>query len=342
MIKKSILQSLEYKKYEVDENLSYFKPHVSKKTKTFAEEVTQSLSKTPKSINPKFFYDKRGSELFDQICKLPEYYLTRTEIGLLNKIRHDFGDFTASDFRLVELGSGSSIKTRLILDILKENQSQLEYIPIDISEILEQSSKLLLQDYDNLSITGIIDSYCGGLEFLQNYDAKPNLIAFLGSSFGNFDETEGRSFLKKINSLMKGSDLFLIGLDLVKDKKILERAYDDSKGITAKFNLNVLSRMNLELLADFNLENFSHMALYNGNKNRIEMYLKSKVKQDVKIRHANLEVSFEKDELIHTENSHKYSGESINKLFKETNFKIKNTWTDSEFEYSLVLAQKNN
>lgn len=340
MNKKSILQSLEYKKYDINENLSYFKPHISKKTKTFAEEVSQSLSKTPKSVNPKFFYDTRGSRLFDEICELPEYYLTRTEVGLLQKIKHDFRN--DANFRLVELGSGSSIKTRLVLDILKKTQSQLEYIPIDISEILEHSSKLLLQDYDNLRITGIIDSYCTGLEFLQNYDNKPNLIAFLGSSFGNFDADEGLSFLQKINSVMKDTDLFLIGLDQIKDKSILESAYDDSRGVTAKFNLNVLARMNLELSANFDLDNFSHVVMYNENKNRIEMYLKSKIKQTVQIKQADLELSFEENELIHTENSHKYSIETIRNLFRDTNFIINQMWTDSKFGYSLVLAQKNN
>ncbi len=339
MNKKSILQSLEYKKHQINENLSYFKPLTSKKTKTFAEEISNTLSKSPKSINPKFFYDTRGSQLFEKICDLPEYYLTRTEMGLLRKVKSDFRQ--SSDYRLVELGSGSSVKTRLVLDILKETQKKLEYIPIDISEILEHSSKKLLEEYDNLTITGIIDSYCTGLEFLQNYDSKPNLIAFLGSSFGNFEINEGVTFLRQINSVMKDSDLFLIGLDLIKEKSILERAYDDSRGITARFNLNVLERMNIELSANFDVDNFSHMAVFNENKNRIEMYLKSKIRQDVQIKQAGLELSFAEGELIHTENSHKYSIDGIYDLFSDTNFQINQMWTDSKFGYSLVLAQKN-
>lgn len=340
MNKKSILQHLDYEKHNVSKNLSYFKPHNVKKTKTFAQEVAQSLGNMPKSLNPKFFYDKQGSILFDAISTLPEYYLTRTEIGLLRQFRNDFPNITNGAYRLVELGSGSSIKTKLILDSLKENQETLEYIPIDISEILEDSSKKLIHEYENLSITGIIDSYCGGLEFLQHYDEKQNLIAFLGSSFGNFEESEGESFLRTINSFMKDSDLFLIGLDLVKDKSILEKAYDDSKGITAKFNLNVLTRINSELGANFDLNEFSHVSLFNKEKNRIEMYLKSKTKQTIQIKLLGIEVSLEKNELIHTENSYKYTVPVIKNLFEKTNFSIKQVWTDHNNNYSLILVQK--
>ena len=259
-------KKLNYKKFKIDSNLQYFKPHATKIEKTFAEEISTNLNTNFKSINPKFFYDKKGSDLFETICSLPEYYPTRTEISILKKLSNELSLYIDKNFRLVELGSGASVKTRLILDIFTKLQDVVEYFPIDISDILAESSEQLLQDYDNLRITGIIDTYEGGLEFLKTYDDKKNLIIFLGSSFGNFSPSTGYTFLKKINSTMKQGDLFLIGLDLVKNKKILESAYNDSDGITAKFNLNVLSRINNELDGDFNLQQFKHHSVYNEER----------------------------------------------------------------------------
>lgn len=291
---KTIEKDLNYKKFKIDSNLQYFKPHTTKIEKTFAEEISSSLDTDLKSINPKFFYDKNGSVLFEKICFLPEYYPTRTEISILKKLKNDLSLYLDKDFRLVELGSGSSVKTRLILDIFTQLQDIVEYFPIDISDILTESSEQLLRDYDNLRITGIIDTYEGGLEFLKTYDLKKNLIIFLGSSFGNFSPTDGYNFLKKINSTMRHGDLFLIGLDMVKNIPTLESAYNDSEGITAKFNLNVLSRINNELDADFNLNNFSHHAIYNEEDQRIEMYLKSLVNQTVVLSKSNLSLKLKK------------------------------------------------
>jgi len=243
-------------------------------------------------------------------------------------------------FRLVELGSGSSIKTRLILDIFRQIQNTTEYFPIDISEILTESSELLQRDYSGLKITGIIDTYEGGLEFIEKYDEKKNLIIFLGSSFGNFTPKDGKIFLQKINSVMKNEDLFLIGLDLVKNKIILENAYDDSQGITAKFNLNVLSRINDELDADFVLNNFRHIAKYNEKDQRVEMYLESLVNQSVIISKANISLKLKQGELIHTEHSHKYKISQIEKLMDETGFVIKQNWLDVNKHYALTLVSK--
>lgn len=338
---KTIQKNLNYKKYQVDSKLQYFKPHSTKIEKSFADEISFSLNQHFKFINPKFFYDKKGSELFEKICDLPEYYLTRTEIHILEKLKDELPQYLDGSFRLVELGSGSSVKTRLILDILNQIQEKIEYLPIDISEILTESSALLQQDYKDLHITGIIDTYEGGLEFLKNYDDKKNLVIFLGSSFGNFTPDDGKEFLAKINSTMKDGDLFLIGLDLVKNKTILENAYDDSQGITAQFNLNVLSRINDELDADFNLNNFAHHAIYNENDQRIEMYLKSLVNQSVIISKANISLTLKKDELIHTEHSHKYQLSQIRELMHQTGFNIRNTWLDENNYFALTLVSKN-
>ncbi len=330
-----------YKKYVVDSKLRYFKPHATKVEKSFAEEITSSLTQNSKFINPKFFYDKKGSDLFELICLLPEYYLTRTEISILKNFQSSISLYVDLNTNLVELGSGSSVKTRLILDILTKLQPKTEYFPIDISEILTESSEQLLNDYDTLHITGIVDSYEGGLEFLKNYDDKKNLILFLGSSFGNFTPDIGKLFLDNIFSTMKSGDLFLIGLDLVKDNNILESAYDDSQGITSKFNLNVLSRINDELDADFNIDNFSHYSLYNETEQRIEMNLRSLVSQSVIIGKSNMSLNFNQDELIHTEYSHKYHISQIEKLLIDVGFEIKNMWLDDKKYFSLTLVSKN-
>jgi len=334
-------KKIEYKQYIVDSQLRYFKPHATKIEKSFAEEISYSLNQNSKFINPKFFYDKKGSELFESICLLPEYYPTRTEISILKKLKHDLPSYLDENINLVELGSGTSVKTRLILDIFTKLQPKTEYFPIDISEILTESSEQLLKDYDTLHITGIIDTYEGGLEFLKSYDDKKNLILFLGSSFGNFTPDDGKLFLEKIFSTMKSGDLFLIGLDLVKNKNILESAYDDSQGVTAKFNLNVLSRINDELDADFDINNFSHYSIYNENAQRIEMNLKSLVSQSVIIGKSNLSLNLDKGELIHTEYSHKYHISQIKKLLNDVGFEFKNMWLDDEKYFSLTLVSKN-
>ena len=222
--------------FEIDSRLRYFKPHASKVERTFAEEISGSLGRGSgsKFIDPKFFYDEVGSALFEEICSVPEYYLTRTEIALLERIADEIGALVATDtldvhgngavrdddngaaaraggkdggrLRLVELGSGSSVKTRIILDALHRVQSATEYFPIDISDILTQSSEQLLMDYSKLSITGIIDTYEGGLEFLKEYGGGRSLIMFLGSSYGNLAPGDGAVFLSHVRSAMKPGD----------------------------------------------------------------------------------------------------------------------------------------
>ncbi len=269
---KTLQKELGYTKHIVGERLSYYQPSENKSQKTFAEELSYSIKQKQKSINPKFFYDQKGSELFEKICTLPEYYLTRTEINILKQIDEKLESYLDGSFRLVELGSGSAQKTRILIDILTRSQKHVEYFPIDISQILKSSSTILQSDYKKLHITGIIDSYERGLEFVKNYDDSKNLIVFLGSSFGNFDPENGIRFLWEINSSMKKGDLFLIGLDLVKHSSVLHQAYNDSQGITARFNLNVLSRINSELGGNFDISKFAHHTIYNQNHNKMEIY----------------------------------------------------------------------
>jgi len=338
---KSIQREREYTKFVVDGRLCYYEPSKNKSEKTFVEELSLSLNQKHKSIHPKFFYDKKGSKLFEDICKLPEYYLTRTEVSILTQLQDKLPAYMNEEFRLVELGSGSSYKTRILISILENMHKQIEYFPIDISKILKESATTLLDDYKNLHITGIIDNYESGLDFVKNYDSKKNLIVFLGSSFGNFDYEPGLRFLDKINSSMKDDDLFLIGLDLVKDRDVLEHAYNDSHGITAQFNLNVLSRINSELDSNFNVDKFAHHAVYNQDKNRVEIYLRSLENQTVDIIKAGIALKIKQNELIHTENSHKYTIPKIKEIFSRTGFRIRDMWFDEKQYFCLILLSKN-
>ena len=338
---KSIQREREYTKFVVDERLCYYEPSKNKSEKTFVEELSLSLNQKHKSIHPKFFYDKKGSKLFEDICKLPEYYLTRTEVSILTQLQDKLPAYMNEEFRLVELGSGSSYKTRILISILENMHKQIEYFPIDISKILKESATTLLDDYKNLHITGVIDNYESGLDFVKNYDSKKNLIVFLGSSFGNFDYEPGLRFLDKINSSMKDDDLFLIGLDLVKDRDVLEHAYNDSHGITAQFNLNVLSRINSELDSNFNVDKFAHHAVYNQDKNRVEIYLRSLENQTVDITKAGIALKIKQNELIHTENSHKYTIPKIKEIFSRTGFRIRDMWFDEKQYFCLILLSKN-
>ena len=340
MTNKSKQELLGYQSHIIEKNLTYFKPTKTSTTATFADEVRKTLLNSEKSISPKFFYDENGSKIFDEICSLPEYYPYNSETEILKTIGKNLLPYLTDEFHLVELGSGSSVKTRLLIDILLKSQTHLQYFPIDISEILDQSAKNLCNDYSNLTITGVVDTFENGLDFIEHYDDKSNLITFLGSSFGNFSQDEGLKFLKKISNLMKRNDLFLIGLDLKKDPKILHDAYNDTQNITAKFNLNILKRINKELDANFLLHNFEHHAIYDEQKGRIEMYLRSLSDQTVKIPKADLSITLFKDELIHTENSHKFSVSEIESLLTNSNFKKLEFWFDSRKHFALVLAKK--
>ena len=340
MSTKSIQQYVGYQRITIQENLEYFKSNNVKNQKTFAEEIALSLKHEPKVISPKYFYDNIGSELFDRICRLPEYYPYNCESSILKKIAKNLIPHLTSDVRLVELGSGSSTKTKLLINALLKSQEHVEYFPIDISDVLIESAKKLCNDYKTLQVTGIIDTYENGLDFIEHYDDKPNLITFLGSSFGNFNEDDGNNFLKKIHDLMKSTDYFLIGLDMEKDSDILFKAYNDTKGLTAKFNLNVLERINKELDADFKISKFAHKAYYNELKGRIEMYLRSLSDQTVTIPKAGISIQLSENELIHTENSHKFTMSQIDSMFEEVGLDMIQMWFDTKKYFGLILAKK--
>lgn len=336
VIKRQRLELQNYEKIAVTPRFCYFKPKIVKNF-TIAQETSFSLSQKNKFIQSKFFYDMTGSSLFENICELPEYYLTRSEFEILDLLKLELTKYLVGRYALVELGSGSSVKTRKLLEILNDRQKNVEYYPVDISDILRDSSINLHDEYENLKITGIIDQYETGLEFVKKLDHTQKLVAFLGSSMGNFDTDEGIEFLKKIRNSMGADDLLLLGLDLVKDVKILESAYNDSQGITADFNLNMLVRMNHELNANFELDKFEHVAIFNKKHRRIEMYLKSLEKQQVFVSAIDLFLKLEKGELIHTEYSHKYTIPQIKKMAKKTGFKPIQIWTDKKNYFTLAL-----
>jgi len=340
MSTKYLQKTLDYQRISIQENLEYFKPNHIKKQKTFAEDIALSLKNESKYINPKYFYDDIGSRLFDGICQLPEYYPYKCESSILKNIAKNLTLHLIDDVRLVELGSGSSIKTRLLINALFQFQDSVEYFPIDISDILIPSALELSNDYKNLKITGIIDTYENGLDFIEHFDDKPNLITFLGSSFGNFSVKDGNAFLERIHDLMKSSDFFLIGLDLKKNNDVLLKAYNDTKGLTAKFNLNILERINRELGANFEISQFEHKALYNKSKGRIEMYLRSLVNQTVILPKSDLNLKFFENELIHTENSHKFTISEIDTMFRKIGLDVVQIWFDTKKYFGLILAKK--
>ena len=300
----------------------------------------QGLSSNPKTLPPKYFYDKTGSELFEKITRLPEYYPTRTERAIIEKYSEEIAILAQKDFAFIELGSGSSTKTRLLLEaFLRRNEKQkLHYIPIDISKrILVESAKALLKDYPELRITAMASDYITALNSLKQQNISKKLIAFLGSTIGNFNEKGRIEFLREIRATMNSQDCFLIGIDLIKDPRILEPAYNDSQGVTAKFNLNMLVRINKELDGNFNIGKFRHMAFLNKKMSRIEMHLESTTQQSVKIGKLNHTFEFKKGETIYTEDSCKFSKEQIKEMAKSSGFEMKRSWYDSKNWFSLNL-----
>lgn len=309
-----------------------------KSPESFAHDVLKGLSSNPKTLQPKYFYDEIGSELFEEISGLPEYYLTRTERAIIQRYAEEIAILAQKDFALIELGSGNSEKTRLLIEAFLQRNEKLHYIPVDISRsVLVESSKARLKQYHKLRITALASDYVTALNMLKKQNIAKKLIAFLGSTIGNFDEQGRLEFLKEIRQAMNPQDGLLLGVDLIKDKKIIEPAYNDSRGITAKFNLNMLKRMNRELDATFDMNKFRHKALFNEKLGRIEMHIESKIRQSVGIGILNRSFKFAKGETIHTENSYKFSIEQIKETAKACGFEVKHAWYDPNKWFGLNL-----
>ena len=306
----------------------------------FIEDVRRGLlSDGPKHLFPKYFYDPLGSQLFEAICLLPEYYLTRAEQEILTRYSAEIVESVDGDKTLLEMGSGSSSKTRLLIEALLGRQPDLHYIPVDISASqLEMSSRVLLQSFPRLRVTAYAGDYYDALSELGRAGRRPRTLAlFLGSNIGNFDPTEARTFLRALRSVLGEKDALLLGADLKKSKGVLEAAYDDALGITAAFNLNLLARINRELDADFDLRAFSHYVRYDEEAGRIEVYIESLRDQRVVIGRLGAQIHFSAGERIHTENSYKYDTEDLSALASETGFRRTRTWLDEREQFSSNL-----
>ncbi len=310
--------------------------HSAIQEQSMLEEVIQGLQKPQKELSSKFFYDERGSRLFEKITQLQEYYPTRTEISILEKHIEEITGQIGDKAVMIELGSGSSRKTRLLLDKL---ESLVSYIPVDISEeYLQQVAEQLRQDYPQVLVKPVCADYTSRFEIPDLApDYKNQVLFFPGSTIGNFSPKEANNFLNNLESLTDDNASLLIGVDLRKDRSVLEAAYNDQKGVTAEFNKNILMRLNKELSADFDLSTFRHNAFFNEQESRIEMHLVSKRDQTVTI--CGQEFYFEEGESIHTENSYKYSIERFRDLVGDS-FSIDQIWTDENRYFSVQFLRK--
>ncbi len=301
---------------------------------TFFQDVKDGLSKPQKELPSKYFYDERGSELFEKICTLDEYYLTRAELDLMETHIEEICSSIGENTLLAELGSGSSKKTRLLLEHLDEIEA---YIPVDISaDFLNSTAESLREEFPDLTVHPVAADYTRPFPLPFRDRAERTVLYFPGSTIGNFTQDRAKRFLGRMAGLLEPGDGFLIGADRVKDINLLEAAYNDKDGVTAQFNLNLLRRINLELGADFDLNQFKHHAFFNEEKSRIEMHLESLADQSVSI--AGSTYHFSTGETIHTENSHKYSREHFENLVAGL-FTIEKEWRDRYELFSLFYLR---
>jgi dimethylhistidine N-methyltransferase len=305
---------------------------------SLASEARAGLTATPKRIPCRFFYDEVGSQIFEEICELPEYYLTRAESEILQERAEDVARRFSLPISLVELGSGSATKTRLLIEALLHEHGSLTYIPVDISpSVLEASALQLLDDYKRLEIHAIAGEYQDGLHRISRDTQRPKLILWLGSSIGNLDRLSAKQFVSSLRGEMNLEDRLLLGIDLRKDREVLESAYDDSSGVTARFNRNLLERINRELGGHFDSGAFDFQAIYDEVEGNVVSNLLSRRDQTVRIEGLSLDVEFAAGEAIHTENSFKYSRTEIDALAQCTGFAVEEYWLDAEGRYSVNL-----
>nr|WP_202462705.1 L-histidine N(alpha)-methyltransferase [Streptomyces sp. SID8374] len=296
-------------------------------------DVLSGLTRHPKTLPPKWFYDARGSELFEEITRLPEYYPTRAEREILEERSEEIAAVSGAR-TVIELGSGSSEKTRHLLDALSGLES---YVPVDVSEsALTGAAEALLAEHPGLSVHALIADFTGGLALPGT--PGPRLVAFLGGTIGNLLPEERAGFLHSVRSLLSPGDALLLGTDLVKDEETLVAAYDDASGVTAAFNKNVLNVVNRELGADFPLEDFEHVAVWNPEQRWIEMRLRARRALTVKIRELDLVVPFEAGEELRTEVSAKFRQEDVREELAAAGLQLAQWWTDAAGRFALSLA----
>lgn len=325
---------------DISQRFALFRDPHPERVATFAEDVRAGLGAHPYALPPKYFYDDLGSAIFEAICRLPEYYLTRVEHDLLATYGREIVGAVAGPLELVELGSGSALKTKVIIEAALERQAELTFHPIDISpDALIESSLGLLAANDRLRIRAHASDYFALLREGRLDTRGRALALYLGSNIGNFPPAEARRLLELLGRALNCGDGLLIGYDLKKDADILEAAYNDPTGVTAAFNKNVLGRINRELDGDFDLDAFAFRATYDAARGAVDSFLVSDRRQTVRIGAAGLRVPFSVGETIHTESSFKFTPEEIVALADECGYDERKTFTDAGGRYALTLLR---
>jgi dimethylhistidine N-methyltransferase len=304
-------------------------------TQTFADDVMAGLTAEPKRLPPKYFYDQRGSRLFEEITQLPEYYPTRTETAILEANAAEIAKLIPADAAMVEFGAGSGAKARILLRAASRASNRVStYVPVDISgEFLSNEAARLREDMPKLRVLPVAADFTRPFELPADLGAKPRVGFFPGSTIGNFEPHEAHAFLRHAAALLGRGALLIIGVDLVKDPAILNAAYNDAAGVTAAFNLNLLERINRELDGGFKLEKFCHRAFYNREKQRVEMHLVSLARQ--KVRVMGKLIDFRRGETIHTENSYKYTVELFRSHARSAGWTPAAFWLDEQKYFSV-------
>jgi dimethylhistidine N-methyltransferase len=305
----------------------------------YAGEVERGLTSSPKSLPTKLFYDAAGSELFEAITGLPEYYPTRTEFAILEEHASEMARLAGTGLAIVELGAGTAAKTCTLLKAVAARQMRVDYVPVDISRAaVREARERVRAEVPQSHVRPIIADFSEGFDFLSSISGR-RLVLYLGSSIGNFDPHAAIEMLGRVRHQLTQGDALLLGTDLVKSAKILVPAYDDAQGITAAFNKNILSRLNRELDSNFALDSFHHIACWNQSASRMEMHLESARAQRVDLKLIQLSVEFAPGERIHTENSYKYTIAMVREMLSASGFSLERTWFDHQRWFALHLAR---
>jgi dimethylhistidine N-methyltransferase len=304
-----------------------------------AADVWQGLTASPKYLPAKLFYDEIGSQLFEQITELPEYYLTRTERSILEQYAGEILEAAGASLTLVELGAGTAAKTCVLIEELLQRQPRALFYPIDVSPTaLDEAVHQLGRRFPLLRVNPIVADYTSGVPALSRILGR-KLVLYIGSSIGNFEPPQAIRLLRRIRQTLRPGDALLLGADFAKSPKILLPAYDDAQGVTAAFNRNILARLNRELEADFVPETFQHVAVWNRRCSRMEIYLESTTAQTAFLPALDLDVSFQPGERIHTENSYKYPQAMIESILRESGFALEHSWSDRKQWFGVHLAR---
>lgn len=316
-------------------------PHLPEAAQTpVGSEVYRGLTAGPKTLSPWLFYDARGSELFEQITELPEYYPTRTERSILSAHADRIVAAAAGCERLtmIELGAGTATKTGLLLKAAVRRQDEVTYHAIDVSRTaLDEAKRRIEAELDGVAVVPRVGDYTAGLGQVEA-DGQRRMVLYIGSSIGNFEPEDALQLLRDIRRELKAGEKLLLGVDMIKDREVLLRAYDDAAGVTAAFNKNVLLRINRELGANFNPDLFRHRARWNEERSRIEMHLESLIAQQVAVPALGLEVKLQRGETIHTENSYKFRDEGVIEMLERADFYLSDHWTDGRDWFGVYLA----